>query len=119
VSLRVQHRTPDLNGRLSVPTVKRVTGRATPGVWFESSKGPLVTGRAPRPIDLAICSPSGRLTGRAGPASDRTCRCETLARASLQQLLLTRRVDRVKTASGSVSGHLSDLHSPPFLSTMT
>jgi hypothetical protein len=134
VSLRVQHRTSDINGRLSVPMVKRVTGRsaqptgrATPGVRFESSKGPLATGRvrsivtghAPRPTDLAICSPSRRLTGRAGPASDQTCRCETLARVSLQQLLLTGRAGRAKTASGSASSHLSDLRSPPFLSTMT
>jgi hypothetical protein len=111
VSLCVQHRTFDLNGRLSVSTVKRATGRATPGVWFESSKGPLatkrvqliVTGRIPRPIDLAICCPSGRLTGRAGPASDRTRRCKTLARVPLQQLLLTGRAGPPWTASGPAS----------------
>jgi hypothetical protein len=99
VSLRVQHRTSDLNGRLSVSTVKRATGcaaqptgRAIPGVRFESSKGPLATGRvrsivtrrALRPIDLANSCPSGRLTGRAGPVSDRTRRCEILARPPLQ-----------------------------------
>jgi hypothetical protein len=130
VSLHVQHRTSDVNGRLSVPTVKRATeraaqptGRAKPGVRFESSKGPLttgrvqsiVTGRAPLPIDLVICCPSRRLIGCTGPTSDRTHRCETLARASLQQLLLTGRVGRAETASG----HLSDLRLPPFLSTMT
>jgi hypothetical protein len=134
VSLHVQHRTSDLNGRLSVPTVKRATerssqptGRATLDVRFESSKGPLttgrvwsiMTGRAPRPIDLVICCPSGRLTGCADPASDRTRRCETLACASLQQLLLTGRADRAVTASGTAFGPLSDLHSPLFLSTMT
>jgi hypothetical protein len=105
-------------GRTAQPT-----GRGTPGVRLESGKGPLVTGcvrsivtgHAPRPIDLAICCPFGRLTGRAGPASVRTRRCETLARASLQQLLLTGRAGRAETASGPASSHLSDLRSPPFL----
>jgi hypothetical protein len=74
-----------------------------------------VTERAPRPIDLAICYPSGRLTGRTSPASDWTRRCETLARASLQQLLLTGRAGHAETTSGPASGYLSDLRSPPFL----
>jgi hypothetical protein len=56
---------------------------------------------------------SGRLTGRAGPASDRTRRLQTLTPARL-----TTRLDasgQTMTASGSASGHPSDLRSPLFL----
>jgi hypothetical protein len=95
-----------VTGRSAQPT-----RRATPGVRFESSKGPLVTGRvrsimtgrAPRPIDLAICWPSRRLTGHVSPASDRTRRGETLACVPLQQLLLTGRAGPPWTTSGPTS----------------
>jgi hypothetical protein len=54
-------------------------------------------------IDLAIYCSSRRLNGRVGPASDRTRQCETLARALLQQLLLTGRAGPPWIVSGPAS----------------
>jgi hypothetical protein len=70
-----------------------LTGRVTPGVRFESNKHPGTTGCVRSNVTghatasdqpLAFCCPSRRLTGRAGPLSDRTRQLETLAPRATQ-----------------------------------
>jgi hypothetical protein len=73
----------------------------------------------PRPIDPSRSLSLWRLTGRAGPANDRTRWCKTLVTHTWLPLPLTGRIRSTETASSSASGHPSDLRSPPFLSTMT
>jgi hypothetical protein len=60
------------------------------------------------------CS-SGCPTRRSGPASDRTRRLQTLARAPDCCAVLTGRTGQTVTASGAASDHPGDLRSPPFL----
>jgi hypothetical protein len=99
----------------------RSRSREVPESSYRDQTLPIACDRTRRASDqlfATLCS-SGCLTERAGPTSDRTRWCETLARATLQQLLLTRRAGRAETASGPAFGHFSDLRSPPFLSTTT
>jgi hypothetical protein len=104
--------------------LQRMTRCDSASVQLESSKLPQrpdVSDRvwpdAPRVRStLRTSVPSGRLTGHAGPTSDRTRRLQTLTPACLTAALNWPDASgRTMTASGAASGHLCDLRSPLFL----
>jgi hypothetical protein len=104
--------------------MRALTGRVTPGVRIESRRpvsvhsrsdasGPTWPDVPPHPIDHANYRTSERLTERAGPVSDQTRWCKTLAHVPLQQLLLT---GRVRLSRDCVWFSIRSPQWPPFAS---